>query len=58
MTETEINIASQRLADIYNSVNNTRVDPVEKERLYSLSTKFPEIHYRALKINTRRRKRR
>ena len=51
LTHEEVLKAAKELAQIYNSVENTRVDPVEKEKLYYLAVQYPEIHYQALRIN-------
>jgi hypothetical protein len=50
MTKDEIMKAAKQLSHIYNSVGNVRVDPNEKTRLYSLASRFPEIHHMARRI--------
>lgn len=56
LTRGEMLKAAQKLAEIYDSVGNTRIDPAEKERLYGLAAKFPEVHYTALRLNNERDK--
>ena len=51
-------ISAKKLAKIYDSMDRGyRIDPVEKERLYALAAKYPQIHYQALIINRKRLKR-
>ncbi len=54
MTEAEIKKAAMELAEIYrlSDENPKAIDPNEKERLYELSSRFPQIHYIALRINS------
>jgi hypothetical protein len=60
MTEAEIKKAAMELAEIYrlSDENPKAIDPEEKEQLYALASRFPQIHYTALDINNMRSKRR
>lgn len=53
LTQADILEAANKLATIYRltDTNPRSIDPMEKERLYALADRFPEIHYQALKIN-------
>jgi hypothetical protein len=55
LSDREIRAAIKQLADIY---WGRRTDTLEKDQLYGLAAKFPQIHYGALRINKRRLKRR
>jgi hypothetical protein len=54
VTELELKKAAVELAKIYRLTdeNPRAIDPNEKERLYELSSRFPQIHYIALRINS------
>jgi len=52
MTKEEIIREAEKLAAIYRltDTNPRSIDPAEKERLYCLAGRFPEIHHMARRI--------